>query len=544
MTGAGMNAFAKSVTGRLRFAALAIAALSTAAQAASKVTRVVVYPDRAQVTRVQSVACGARAAADFAELPPSADPRSLRAQAGAARVEGIEVQERSRSEAFSPRAAELQVKIRGVLAEQEKVRDAQAKARAQARTAQQLGGVAAGQISRELAQPAPDLKQWGSALDQSLAARLRAAEAEQRAQVRLRELERELGELARKRDAYAEAAGRTERYAKVLLSCAAGETAQVELTYLVGGAAWSPSYEARAHDDGSADGSVDLTLFATVTQSTGEPWTQAAVTLSTAIPRQDATPPELVALRIFADPREPPKKILVRRDEEQRHADDGRAVAGELAPGGAVAAQGLSVQFVSKDPADVPGDGTPARLKLAVVKLQAAFAWRTLPSQLPYVFRVADLGNGAPFPLLPGPVDLFRKGGLAGHTALERVAEGARFHLAFGLEEQVRVKRIVVEEIARDTGIFSKGRRFRFAYAFELQSFLPGASEIELSDHLPVSELDDVEVGLDEKTTPGYQLKKDDGIVTWKVKLGAGEKKRVDLLFHVDVPQSYDSGGL
>ena len=540
VTGAAREA-AKTARG---LALLTLAALSTGAQAGSKVARVVVYPDRAQVTRVASVPCGARAAAEFAELPPSADPRSLRAQAGAARVEGIEIQERSRSEAFAPKAAELDLKIRAVLAEQQKVRDGFAKARAQGHTAQQLGGMATGQISRELAQPAPDLKQWGSALGQSLDVRLRAAEREQQAEVRLRELERDLAELIRKRDAYAEASGRIERFAKVLLSCAAGETAQVELTYLVGGAAWSPAYEARAHDDGSGDGSVDLALFATVTQSTGEAWSQAAVTLSTAIPRQDATPPELVALRIFADPREPPKKVLVRRDEEQRHADDGRASAGELGPGATVAAQGLSVQFVSKDPADVPGDGTPARLKLAQVKLKAAFAWRTLPSQLPYVFRVADLGNGAPFPLLPGPVDLFRKGGLAGHAALERVAEGARFHLAFGLEEQVRVKRVVVEEIARDTGVFSKGRRFRFAYAFELQSFLPGRSEVELSDHLPVSELDDVEVLLDEKTTPGYQLKKDDGIVTWKVKLGPGEKRRVDLVFHVDVPASYGADGL
>ena len=60
-----------------------------------------------------------------------------------------------------------------------------------------------------------------------------------------------------------------------------------------------------------------------------------------------------------------------------------------------------------------------------------------------------------------------------------------------------------------------------------------------------MSELDDVKVELDtKKATAGYALDAADGIATWKRKLAPTEKRTVDLVFHVDVPSSYDSGDL
>ncbi|MGZ6142553.1 MAG: mucoidy inhibitor MuiA family protein, partial [Myxococcales bacterium] len=204
--------------------------------------------------------------------------------------------------------------------------------------------------------------------------------------------------------------------------------------------------------------------------------------------------------------------------------------------------EGLSVQLQIKGPADVSGDGTPARLLVGTTQLAAAFAWKTVPKQIPFVFRVADLVNTAPFPLLEGETDLFRNGAYLGKLPLERVAEGARFHLSFGLEEGVKVKRTVVEEIARDQGLFKSAQRFRYAYRFELENHLARPETVEVAEQVPVSELDDVEVGLEDKTTAGFAKNAEDGIVTWKLRLSPGEKKQLDLVFHVDVPSDYATG--
>jgi uncharacterized protein (TIGR02231 family) len=163
---------------------------------------------------------------------------------------------------------------------------------------------------------------------------------------------------------------------------------------------------------------------------------------------------------------------------------------------------------------------------------------------MPVAFRVADLSNQAPWPLLPGQVDAFRSTGLVGRYWLERVAQGAQFTLTFGIEDQVRVKRLVMEELKRDAGLFNSKRRFTYSYRFELANYGRGPTEVSVADHLPVAEVDDVSVSVNEKTTPGYVVVAAEGIARWKVKLAAGEKKNVDFAFQVDVPQSYDMGGL
>lgn len=509
---------------------------------APRIERVVVFTDRAEVTRVGEVACGPDAQLEFAALPPSLDPASLRAEAGAATVESVESLSRPRAQAFSPKAEELDEQLRALAQQLSEQRDAIAQAQEQTRAAEGFAVVRGAQMAREMALAAPDVKAWGAAGEQLLAVQLRASEEQGKARARLRELERKQRELAEQRARIAEAGERSETFARVRVSCAQGQRAQVALSYTVGGASWSPAYEARAEEppSGEGQGAVELSLFGTVVQHTGEPWEQAQLVLSTALPQSDATPPELAPLRVYAEKREPPKKVLVRRDERREHAEAG-AVAAEPS---SAEEQGLSARFPVSGAADVRGDGTPARVALAKVKLPAAFARRVVPSQLPYVFRAADLQNRAPFALLPGPVDLFRQGGLMGRAQLARVAAGAPFHLSFGLEERLRVKRVVLEELSKETGVFSKGKRFRYRYAFELESLLPAAADLEVDDRVPVSELDDVEVGLDEETTAGFELQKEDGRVRWKTSLKPGEKRRLELAFHVDVPSSYDLGGL
>jgi uncharacterized protein (TIGR02231 family) len=124
------------------------------------------------------------------------------------------------------------------------------------------------------------------------------------------------------------------------------------------------------------------------------------------------------------------------------------------------------------------------------------------------------------------------------------VAEGARFHLSFGLDENVRVRRDVIEEVQRDRGWFGQTRRFNYRYRFDVANWGHKPVELELTEPLPVSELDDVKVAVDSATTPGWQLRAEEGQLVWRVPLKPGEQKRLDDAFHVDVPSSYDAGGM
>jgi uncharacterized protein (TIGR02231 family) len=534
----------------------AVPSLAAAAQGDDAVSRVVVYPDRAQVTRTATVACGDKVLARFLALPPAADASTVRAQIDlpGGRVLGVRTEDEVRQSAYSKQVEELDEMIRKIDLELAAISEQRARDGAVEALAARYEEVAVAQLGRELVDPpvAPTAaapspaqlpKAWAAAIEAPLKVRLERAAGTAQQAARERELRHRRDELARKRMRSQEAAARRELTAEVLVACPTGaspdQRAKVELTYLVGGAGFTPMHEARLADTG---GAVEVSSYATITQRTGEDWKDAQVIVSTAIPRQNATPPEIVPLRVSATERTPPKKLLVSRVETRTHVEAAGSTADykqDKGPGAPqLVEQGLSVQFVSQTPADILGDGTPARIRIARSELRGSVKYRAVPKLQPFVFRVADLVNTAGYPLLAGPVDVFQKGQFLSRYSVERVAAGERFQLSFGLVERMKVKRLIVEEIGRDKGLFGSTRRTRFAYRFEVENYLPTPEEIELSEHIPVSELDEVKVGMEQKATPGYELKPADGIVTYRLRLAPGEKRAIDLCYYVDAPAS------
>ncbi|NMO14551.1 mucoidy inhibitor MuiA family protein [Pyxidicoccus fallax] len=519
------------------FLPMTLVALATTSQISS----VVIYPDRAQVTRAQTVTCTRATTATFEHIPPAAAPESFRARATNATLEGLTAETRTREAEVAPERAKWETRALELERELHALDLAANQAKDLERLSQGFTEVAVSRVTRELTGAKPDVRVWGAAFDSALAVRLRAvkeardvAEKQRAVQQRQAEADAELARL----NALAE---RSEQRVEVRLSCPEGTQVRVELTYLVGGTSWEPLYEARAEEGA---GIVELTSLATVRQQTGEDWAGAKLFLSTAQPRQDATPPEVTPLYVSAEKKMKERKVLVRREEQQQHAEAG--VAGEDAEGQglSVSSQGLSVQWEAQEATRVPGDGSAVRVRLGRHRLKANLSWRTVPKLHPVVFRVARLANTTPFPLLPGPVSLFRDTGFLGHQRLERVAKGSPFELTFGLEEGLRVKRTVVEEVQKPKGLFGGKQRFRYAYRFQLTNHRARQETVELSEHVPVSELEDVKVELEPESTAGYTLAAEDGIATWKVALAPGQERTVDLVFHVDAPSSYDTGGL
>jgi uncharacterized protein (TIGR02231 family) len=519
----------------------ALPLLMLALAAPAKVSSVVVYPDRAAVTRVETVPCSGRALAVFDSLPPAADPASFRARSDTATVESLVASEHPLKGPFGTELQTLRDKREALERELAGLRDTLARAQARNALGEQLDAVAVTRVTREFAEPRPDTRAWTLAFDTALDVRLRAQADLRSASARTQQVQRELEALRAREGFLSQSAARMERRVEVRLDCGAAGQARVELDYTVGGAGWTPSYEARADE---ASGQVELSTYATVRQTTGEDWTGVRLALSTARPPANASPPKMEPLRLSAWEQGRERKVLVRRDEHQRHAEAAAAVPVQQEDSLSAASQGLSVQLQVPEPAQVRGDGGDVRLRVARTKLRATFLWRAVPKLRPVVFRVARLVNGAPFALLPGSVDLFSASGFIGRQSVEHVPQGGPFQLTFGIEESLRVERVVVEEIARDKGLFDGKRRFRYAYRLDLGNFRPGPEVVEVTEQLPVSELEDVKVEVEAKTTAGHELNPTDGFLTWKVKLAPAEQRSLDVAFHVDVPSSYDMGAL
>lgn len=514
--------------------------------AAQSPAAVVVYPDRARVTRVQPLECGRAALAQFDGLPDGVDPASLRAQVSSGEVRGLFTEERTRAKAFSAQAQALHDQILALEQQRALAADGQAGHEDSATLSAAYLRTAAAGLGRELDAPPQtgrNLSTWQRALLDPLKLETEALDAAVSDAATLRSLDRRLEDLRAQAAKLEAASQHRERVAEVLFACPAGQRAQVALSYLVGGASWTPVYEARATPDRE---SVDFATYATVKQTTGEDWSAAKLTLSTAVPLTNATPPRIDPLELSAEERTPPKKVLATRTEVAAHAETGSgASAGRQGPGALAASdQGLSVQLAVPGVSEVPGDGTPVRLFVGRQALEAHLALRTSPALAPFVFRVADLTDEAPYPLLAGFVEIFWKGGFVGRQSLERVAAGAAFHLTIGLDDRFKVERSVIEEVKRDTGLFGSSHRLRYGYRIEVQSHASRPETVELAEQIPVSEIDDVKVAVEATTTPGFALQAEDGRLTWRLALPPGQARTVELHFHVDLPSEYDADQL
>ncbi len=105
--------------------------------------------------------------------------------------------------------------------------------------------------------------------------------------IQLNFIQRKMGELGR-------GSGKMERDAIIVVDREAGKGGVVRLNYLVSSVTWRPEYKVRA---GKVNEEVQLDYQANLMQHSGEDWNQVKMTLSTAQPMLNASPPELCMLQ-------------------------------------------------------------------------------------------------------------------------------------------------------------------------------------------------------------------------------------------------------
>lgn len=513
-------------------------AMASDPQTGLKISEVVVYPDRARVTRETKIACAKGATAEFLRIPPSADPATIRAGVEGGTLDGLRWEVRTSNELFGHDLRAIETSLRSlddkISLQQESIKRLQTEQHINTSFAAFSHNAA----NALVATPGADLRNYVRALGSLRDRDLKVTHALHKANVELRGLQEDVGELQQKAQQIRQVSGSYQHYdGYVVISCQPGQSATVSLNYMVGGAAWTPSYEARVDESARQ---VTFRTFATVTQVTGEDWTLALLTLSTAVPRQNATPPEIRALDVAATKREAPKKQIVERLSDVHHAPGASSAAPDnVAENFLAVSQGLSVQLRVPGLGTIRGDGTPSRLNVGETKLKAQFHYRATPKLVPAVFLVGEMTNSLPYPILPGSADVFRGNSFVARFAQERVAQGQTFAVTLGVEDNLKVRHETIKQSEKVTGLVSKTNERHYAHRFYVSNYLRQAANIEVKDQVPVSELDDVKVVVDYNKTKGFNLDKDDGILTWNVYLKPNESKEIDLAYRIEIPGDY-----
>ena len=528
------------------------------------ITAVTVYPDRALVTRTARVDLGGGSAEIVIEgLPGALVDTSVRATGRGAmpvKITGVDVSREHLARPDDARVRALEAEIRSLGDADRRLQDEVQAAQGlrgflqtvQARATEQPKEVHAHRIDVEGIRGVFAFLMEG--LD-GLAKRQRDAEAARRdLQERLQKLQRELYEVRAP-------AATLRKAVAVGVEAPRPGPFELQVTYMVPGAAWTPAYEARALPDARE---VELTYGARVAQQTGEAWDRVALALSTARPAVGAQAPHLdpwvlqfVSPRRVAKAADAPASGVAGRASAQvaspvpasepkdaEESDDFRARQEEaMAATADVAAGRSSVVFKIARPASIPNDRRQHRTTVAVERFPAEFSYLAVPKRSPFAYLVARAKPQGELPLLAGPVEVFREGDYVGRSRIASVAPGEPFDLHLGVDEGIKVHR---EEVLRERGeggVFSRTQRTRFAYEIAVENFKRTAETVTVVDQLPVVQDQDIEVGgirLSEEPTE----RTDRGLLKWTFRLNPQEKKVIRVEFSVAHPADKPVAGL
>lgn len=501
----------------------------------SRVVSVTVYPERAQVFRTGQVELtGDARALLLSGLPAAVIPGSVRVSgAGTARVKilGVEVGSDYLEVERLPEVRKLQEEIRAVESEMSALKGQESVWEAQEKFLNSLGTAWGSQASKELAAGRPDLAGADKFMDY-LRSRLQAIQKERRDNEKAAaEKKARLDALNKKLQELLPARPREEKRVTVLVEVGQPGRFEVDLSYVVSPARWTPVYTFKALPE---SGEVELTTAANVIQRTGENWQDVRLTLSTAAPTAGNQPGELQPWYLdFAVVR--PMKAMT----EDRAL---RTLVAEAAPSLAVeeTAQAVDtwagVNFEVKKGWTVLSDGVERRVPIDSQKLPAAFDYLAVPKLQELAYLRCAGTNKLGYPLLPGKADLFIGQEFAGSVGLEFVPTDDDLKLFFGEDRQIKVKRELLKREKSGPGFLGKTEKVSLAYKITLENLRNRPVEVELLDQVPVSQNARIEVK-DVKVTPSPDKQDATGILTWKVKLEPAKKQEFSLGFSVEYPK-------
>ncbi len=336
---------------------------------------------------------------------------------------------------------------------------------------------------------------------------------------------------------------------------------EIGVSYSVRNIKWRTSYDARLIETQDTTYKVNLTCYANITQRTGEDWEDVKISLTTAKP-SSAQIPDIYPAYMEAHKRKVVQKTLQSSEEQIEDSfyfegEEAEPLLEEDLPESESTSPGERPESTDKPSYSevsestinktyhldgmhtVLSNGDAHTLTIFETELSTLLTYETVPKIVEYVYLKGKIKNDTAYPFLSGKLNIIRKSGYVGSGTMNYVAPGESFDMSFGIDEDVKVRRIcVLDDLKKDKVGFNQHRYF--GYDIELKSFKDKSEQVSIKENIPVSELKEVKVRLKDKTTKEYELDEKEGIVEWKVNINTGEKKHFLLYYEIEAPKSFN----
>ncbi|KAF8741852.1 hypothetical protein RHS02_03980, partial [Rhizoctonia solani] len=330
------------------------------------------------------------------------------------------------------------------------------------------------------------------------------------------------------------------RRTKVTVTVISEEEGRAELilTYVVWNASWTPIYEVRASMSSSPNSPSTIMLHyrASLTQTTGEDWSEATLTLSTAAPYRGVNMPILSTWRIgvppMAERREQyrsrsrsrslsrsPIRIARVLESSDRSASRGRPCSPILPvikdkPTSMTIRQAsevdtgvLSATFKIPGISNIPSDEGNHKVLICSLDLQINPEWICIPRKDEAVFLRCKIVGSSEYTFLPGEASVFIGDSFVSKSQIQMsdVPTNDSFQLSLGTDPTLRVTYVPVQTHKHTTsepgfnfpGRQKQAKQIITKYSQQINirntrsTVVPA---LHIIDHVPVSNLETLKV--------------------------------------------------
>lgn len=510
--------------------------------AVSTVDAVTVYPDGASVTRLIAVdlAAGDNTVV-LNDFPLGIDMSSLRVEGEADAKLTI-----GAIDARPPRAAppanlpELDKRIEALKDERDNLQGTIDAANARRKFAERFAEASpAGIGDKGEARPISEWRAAFAAVSEEVAG---ADTAVRDAERRQRELDRQIARL--EQDRAIKPPNKLE--VRVDLAAANATKAKLRVTYAVRNARWAPLYDARL-DTGARDRkpALELVRRAEITQTTGEDWSNVALSVSTVRTARGGNAPELNSLIVqypqplgglapaspTMDAAKPLARSAAKMEAAPQQAEERQAVA-EVG--------GFQVLFKIQGRVSLGTSEGAKSLRVSTATIAPDLVVRSAPVLDLTAFLEASFKQNEDAPLLPGRVAIYRDGAFVGRGQMKAASKDETVRLGFGADDKVKIERAVVNRNEGSAGlIVTTSKTDERSFKTTVRNGHDFPIHVAIEDRLPVSESEDIQVEMLPSTTPptASNLRDRRGVLEWAFDAKPGEARDIAFAWRVRWPK-------
>lgn len=313
----------------------------------------------------------------------------------------------------------------------------------------------------------------------------------------------------------------------------------LELTYVVDNAGWSPSYDIRAQ---SINEPIKIAYKANVTQNTQENWKNVKLRFSSANPNLSGAAPILYPYYLRY-PRPVPvnslsKNLQMRVGAVQ--ANDNvdlkmnEALAYSATPTISIENQ-TTIEFEIGTPYTINSDRKEYIVDMSIIELPASYQYYSIPKLDKDAFLIARVTEWEKYNLLNGEANIFFEGTFVGKTFLEMVSAKDTLELSLGRDKSISIKREKVKGFTTKQFIGSKQEE-EISWKITVKNTKTVDVNILLVDQVPLSTLEEIEVSV--KNSSGAKYNAQTGEVKWELTIKPLETKELLLTYTVKYPKN------